>query len=79
MRSFSALIDALGIARVAVVLGIDESHVRTIKARDSLPPEYWGPIIEEARRQRVAGVTWKTLKTLRGARFARSGGMRAAG
>ncbi len=69
MESFSELIDKLGVGRLAVVLDVDESHLRTMKARDSVPPEYWGPIIDEARAQRVAGVDWKSLKALRTERF----------
>ena len=69
MHSFSALIEALGISRLAALFGIPESHLRVIKARDSLPPEYWQLAIEEARRQRLAGVTWKSLAALRDRRF----------
>lgn len=69
METFSGLIEKLGVARLAVVLDVDESHVRTMKARNSVPPEYWGPIIDEARHQRVAGIDWKSLKALRAVRF----------
>lgn len=69
MRTFSDLIDEFGVADLAKILKVDESHVRTMKARDSVPPEYWGQIIEEAPKHRVRGVSWKTLKALRDSRF----------
>lgn len=46
MNSFSDVIDALGIANAAVVLGIPESHVRTLKARDSIPANYFKRIVD---------------------------------
>jgi hypothetical protein len=45
MDTFSDIIDAFGIKRLAELLGTSESHVRTMKARDSIPPEYWPAII----------------------------------
>jgi hypothetical protein len=45
MDSFSDLIDEYGIKALAGLLGVNESHVRTMKARNSIPPEYWATLI----------------------------------
>lgn len=71
MESFTALIDSIGVPTLAKAFGVEESHVRTMKARDSIPPEYWGLLIEEAPKHRVKGVSWKALRALRDARFGR--------
>lgn len=69
MRNFSALIDDFGVPELATLLSVDESHVRTMKARDSVPAIYWGPMIEAASKRGIRGVTWKALKALRDSRF----------
>lgn len=68
MQSFSAVIDAFGIAEIASLLKIDESHARTMKARNSIPPEYWGPLIEEGARRNIH-LTYQMLREMRANRF----------
>jgi hypothetical protein len=46
MESFREIIDAFGVARLSVLLGIAQSHVRTMKVRNVIPPQYWRKIIE---------------------------------
>ncbi|AYO85362.1 hypothetical protein [Methylobacterium brachiatum] len=64
MNSFSDVIDALGVATVSEVLGIPESHVRTLKARDSIPAGYFKRLVDAEAGQR-AGVTFELLYRLR--------------
>lgn len=70
--TFSDIIEKIGNAPLAELLAVEESHVRTMKARDSIPPEYWGLVIEEAERRAIAGVTFEALLHLRKERFARA-------
>lgn len=71
MNTFSDIIDAFGIAVVAEILGIEESHVRVMKARDSIPPEYWGVLIEQAVKRGIKGLDYRRLRRLRAVRFDR--------
>lgn len=71
MKSFADIIEAFGSGVVAEILGLQDSHVRTMKARDSIPPEHWGRLVEEAPLRGVAGVDWKMLSDLRAKRFSR--------
>lgn len=76
--SFSEVIDAFatnepirtGPSVVAEIIKKEESHVRTMKARDSIPPEYWGALIDEASRRGIQGLTHRVFLDLRAARFA---------
>jgi hypothetical protein len=69
MQSFKQIVDAFGIASMAALLRTDESHVRAMKARDSIPPEYWGELIEMAAAAGIKGITFRALRNLRRARF----------
>lgn len=44
MESFQGIIDHFGEGRIAEALGVAASHVRTMRARNSIPPEYWGKL-----------------------------------
>lgn len=68
MNSFTAIIDA--IPDFSGALNIPESHARTMKARDSIPPEYWPDLVEVAAKQNIQGVTYERLSALRKNRFA---------
>jgi hypothetical protein len=46
MESFREIIDAFGNARLSALLGIARSHVRTMKVRNVVPPQYWRKILE---------------------------------
>lgn len=79
MKTFAAIIDAFGVpdgppagkgvAIIAKALRLDESHVRTMKARNSIPPEYWGALIELADDLGIEGLDYKKFRQLREARF----------
>ena len=49
-----ALGDPPGFAKA---IGVAESHARTMKARDSIPPEYWQALVAAAAAQGIEGVT----------------------
>jgi hypothetical protein len=69
MRTFAEVIDAFGVAVVAKMLDLEESHVRTMKARNSIPPEYWGQLIEEAPKHGIVGLDYRKFRRLRQSRF----------
>jgi hypothetical protein len=71
MTTFKEIIDEIGIAPLAALLSVEESHVRTMKTRDSIPPEYWGIILDEARRRGVDSLSFDALRQMRTERFAR--------
>lgn len=68
MQSFSEIIDAVGIAPLAALLRTTDSHVRAMKTRDSIPPEYWSVLVA-AVPPAVPGLTLQMLADLRAARF----------
>lgn len=62
MESFSDVIRALGDPPgFARAVGVAESHARTMKARDSIPPEYWQALVAAAHERGVEGVTLDLL------------------
>ncbi|GEC56806.1 hypothetical protein [Bradyrhizobium phage ppBeUSDA76-2] len=63
MNSFSAIIDAFG-GRFAEAIGVEESHARTMKARDSIPSTRWMATVNAARDLGVSGVTLDLLARL---------------
>jgi hypothetical protein len=69
MRTFSDVIEAFGVAVVADILKLEESHVRVMKTRESIPPEYWGALLEAAPRRGIRGLDYEKLRRLRRARF----------
>lgn len=70
MDSFQKIIDAFGTDRLAEAAGVTESHVRVMRARDSIPPLYWPDIVAKAPDHLKGKVTFDLLKTLRAGRFA---------
>lgn len=72
-ETFSQVVDAFGIGALAQLLGVEESHIRTMKARNSIPPEYWGVIIEAAPSREIEGLTFAALREMRTARFTDAG------
>jgi hypothetical protein len=68
MDSFAAIIDRIGVADLASALGLPESHIRTMKARDSIPPDYWPQLIDIAAAREIEGINWLSLVSLRKAR-----------
>lgn len=69
MESFGAIVDAFGIKQLAALLRVDESHVRTMKARNSIPPEYWAAIIANAPDKHRDAITFERLAEIRSRRF----------
>lgn len=69
MNSFASVIDAFGTKNVADLLGVKESHVRVMKARGSIPAEYWGLLIEAAPRFGVDGIDFPLFRRLRSEKF----------
>jgi hypothetical protein len=74
MTTFKEIIDKIGIAPLAALLSVEESHVRTMKTRDSIPLEYWGLILDEARRRGEYSLSFDVLLQMRTERFARTTG-----
>ena len=65
MESFSDVIRALGDPPgFAKAVGVAESHARTMKARDSIPPEYWQAAVAHAASRGIEGVTLDLLAAL---------------
>lgn len=69
MRTFSEIIDAFGVARLAEVLGLSESHIRVMKTRDSIAPEHWGEIVKHRPMPELEDLTLEDLHELRLSRF----------
>lgn len=67
--SFAEIITAFGFSTLADLFGTSESHIRVMKARCSIPAEYWGIVIEQAPFHGL-GISWNDLKSLRARRFA---------
>jgi hypothetical protein len=63
MNSFSAIIDAFE-GRFAEAIGVEESHARTMKARDSIPSTRWMATVNAATQLGVSGVTLDLLARL---------------
>lgn len=60
MNSFSEVIAAFG-SQFASAIGVQESHARTMKARDSIPSTRWIATVKAAQRLGVKGVTLDLL------------------
>jgi hypothetical protein len=60
MNSFSAIIEAFE-GRFAEAIGVEESHARTMKARDSIPSTRWMATVNAARQLGITGVTLDLL------------------
>lgn len=54
-------IDTYGEGAFAKTIGKPASHVRTMKARNSIPLEYWPKIVAAASRRQIRGVTYRAL------------------
>lgn len=63
MNSFTQVIDAFK-GRFAEAVGVEESHARTMKARDSIPSTRWAATVSGAERFSVEGVTLELLARL---------------
>jgi hypothetical protein len=63
MNSFSEIIEAFD-GRFAEAIGVEESHARTMKARDSIPSTRWKATVSAAQQLGVPGVTLDVLARL---------------
>lgn len=63
MNSFSAVIEAFG-GRFAEAIGVEESHARTMKTRDSIPSTRWIATVDAAQRLKIGGITLELLARL---------------
>jgi hypothetical protein len=57
----ASIIEAIGISPLAEALGLPESHIRTMKSRNSIPPRYWFKTVELAGTLDLDGVTHEQL------------------
>lgn len=58
MQTFASIIDAFGgPVPFSQAVGVPDSHARTMKARDSIPIEYWQATIDAARERKLDGLT----------------------
>jgi hypothetical protein len=65
MRSFSDVIDAIGgPPSFAEAVGIPDSHARTMKARDSIPPGYWPKTVAAALAKGRFDISLETLAAI---------------
>lgn len=63
MNTFSEVIEAFD-GRFAEAIGVEESHARTMKSRDSIPSTRWMATVDAAQRLGVEGVTLSLLARL---------------
>lgn len=65
METFNAIIEAFGGAgRFGQAIGISYSHARVMKTRGSIPPEYWGRLVEAAMERDIE-ISFKRLTEIR--------------
>lgn len=72
MTKFAEIIDAFGAGHLAELLDLPESHIRVMKTRDSIPPEYWGVILDHLP-EHLVGLDFHKLREIRTSRFSSSG------
>lgn len=69
MENFGEVIDQFGgPAAFAKAIGIDDSHARAMKTRNSIPAEHWQKVVGAARSLNL-DVSYELLATLRAKRF----------
>jgi hypothetical protein len=66
MNSFREIIDAFGVARLATLLGVGQSHVRVMKVRNVIPPTYWRKILDAPKPQGLESLSLVMLDDLYG-------------
>lgn len=64
MNSFTEVIAAFGHRRFADAVGVEESHARAMKSRNSIPSTRWVATVEAAERLGIHGVTLDLLARL---------------
>ena len=65
MESFQAVIEALGgPPNFAAAIRVTVNHARVMKSRNSIPAEYWHPVVEAAAAKGIPEITHETLAKL---------------
>jgi hypothetical protein len=64
MKNFREIIDAFGIGNFAKLLGVEKSHVRVMKVRNVIPPQYWRKLLEAPRPATLATLSLADLDDL---------------
>jgi hypothetical protein len=67
MNTFPEIIDAFK-GDFAEAIGIEDSHARAMKARESIPSSYWLRVVKAAEERAIKGVTLELLAALGEAR-----------
>jgi hypothetical protein len=70
MQTFRDVIEAFGVASFAKLIGVEQSHARAMKTRNSIPPEYWATVVENAPAEHKSEITFDALRAMRAQRFA---------
>lgn len=69
MESFQSVIEALGgPPSFAEAIGVTENHARVMKSRNSIPAEYWHPIVLAAQAKGLADITHEALARIAAAK-----------
>jgi hypothetical protein len=75
MQSFADIIDQFRCPDrphdrvLAELLGVEESHVRAMRTRDSIGVNHWSRLIKAARKHGIRGITFERLVALRDERI----------
>jgi len=64
MESFREIIDAFGVANLATLFGVPKSHIRTMKVRNVIPPQYWRKILEAQKPNGATAIDLPMLDDL---------------
>jgi hypothetical protein len=64
MNSFSEVIAAFGNSAFAEAIGVEESHARAMRSRDSIPSTRWLATVNGAKKMGIKGVTLDVLARL---------------
>lgn len=70
MKTFADVIEAFGVKAMCEILGLPDTHIRAMKARDSIPVRYWSTLIERGAKYGVP-LDFKKLDRIRESRFER--------
>ena len=66
LLTVGAIIAAFGgTSAFAQAIGLPDSHVRAMKARNSIPPDHWDWLVGAAIAKGIEGITFKLLAEIR--------------
>lgn len=70
MQTFKDVIEKWpSISEFGSDIGVDDTHARTMKQRDSIPAKYWVRVVEGAQRRKIDGVSHEVLAHLSSQEF----------